>query len=234
MGDSSRYFKKDIAAEAHELDDLEWIIYDPQKSLETLSDFLEEWIPSRAYREDGIAWICVRGYNVAEKEISICNLTNLLKEWNSLKESGRQIDLQKITELAKTYALTSGKWILHVDTGVKANYFWKLIARGIVEGKLPSNCAKISSVLPDEENHVVCIYNKNFTDNKEVCLLEKGIREIGLKCCLRYKPDVYTYIDIYRGNKWNLRPTIYKSVYDILTKQSKITTNETYPQTLQY
>ncbi|KAK8720788.1 hypothetical protein OTU49_013103 [Cherax quadricarinatus] len=234
MGDSPRHKDSDnqMAAEAPELDNLEWIVYDAKRSFQPVSAWLEEWAPSRVTKDDGIEWIWVRGYNVDDTEKSVCDVENLLEAWNTLEESGRQVNLQEISKLAKMFSVTSGKWMVHADVGGKADFFWKLIVKGIVGGQIPSNTAKISAVSPDERKQVICVYNSDFTNKQEVCLLEKGIRNIGLKCGLSYKPDVYTHIGIYRNNRWNLCPTIYKSVYDILAEESKITTTETFPRTL--
>ncbi|XP_069172675.1 UPF0696 protein C11orf68 homolog [Procambarus clarkii] len=210
-----------LAAEAQEQDEGEWITYDAKCSSQSLTAWLKEWAPSKT-PADGVGWLCVRGYNVDDSEIPEAEVDELLVAWEDLKESGKPIDLPTIRELAKKYHVTSGKWLLHVDTGVKGDYFWKLVTRGIVDGQLPSNFAKIS---PNKgPKHVICIYNKDFTNEEQVCSLEKGLRSIGIKSQLSYKPDVYTHIGIYRKNKWKLRPTIYKSDYKITTNQSKITT----------
>ncbi|WP_143213068.1 putative phosphothreonine lyase domain-containg protein, partial [Acinetobacter baumannii] len=108
----------------------------------------------------------------------------------------------------------------HVNTGgtgLKVHHIWGLVARATANGKLGST-AKVSpynDYNPKEDWHVICIYNEDFTD-KEVYNLENLIRNIGIKCSLAHKPDMYAYLGIYRNNKWGLRPTIYQTVYDLM------------------
>ncbi|XP_045625560.2 UPF0696 protein C11orf68 homolog [Procambarus clarkii] len=218
-----------MAAEDQEQDKGKWIIYDYTSPSLPFSDWLEEWTPSKVNRDDGVSWICVQGSNV---DLSQVPDVKLLEAWRNIETSGEPINLQVIYDLARTFQDTSGKWLLHVDTGIKVDRIWKNIASGIVEGKLPANSAKVSSYAGVQ--HAVCIYNNNFTDEQEVCHLERGIRNIGIKSQLSYKPEIFTHIGLYRHNNWNIRPTIYKSDYELTTKQSIIKTNEESPRTLTY
>lgn len=150
-------------------------------------------------------------------------LDELLEAWDTMKTSGRPINLKTISDLAKTYFVTSGKWLFFVETGAKVDSLWRLVAKGIVEGQLPARSAKVSPFNTQKDGkHVICVYNDDFTNQEEVNLLEGAIRKIGIKCPMVYKPDVYTYLGVYRRNKWHLCPSIYKSVYEITSKQSKI------------
>ena len=147
--------------------------------------------------------------------------------WEQIQDSNRSINVDTISDLAKTCGVLDGKWLFHVDSGGKADHLWSLVANGIVKGLIPSHSAKISPLddLADRTNkyeHVVCVYNDNYLDEEQVLLCESGLRKIGIKCPLFYKPDVYTHLGIYRDNEWDLRPTIYRSNYDILSGHSKI------------
>lgn len=84
----------------------------------------------------------------------------------------------------------------------------------MLEGKIWS--AKVSPRDPSSNSrHVICVYNQNFTDEEQVVRLDSAIRAAGVKCVLYYKPDVYTYLGIYRNNRWKLCPTIYESMFDL-------------------
>ena len=166
-------------------------------------------------REDGIGWIAVRCPTLSEKVPR--DSLGLQTSWEQLQESKRPINIHIITELAKAHAVTSGKWLIHVDTGLKVDHFWSLVAKATVEGRLGSS-AKVSPAELSGENrrHVICIYNDNYTNQEEVYALECAIRNTGIKSHMTYKPDVYTCIGIYRNNEWGLRPTIYESHYDLV------------------
>lgn len=155
------------------------------------------------------------------------DVIGLQESWEQLQQSGRPINYQTITQLAKAHDVTSGKWFMHVDSGGKVDHLWRLVAYGVMEGKL-GQCAKVSPFddIGGHVKHVICIYNDTFTDAEEVFQLENAIRHAcGIKCQMKYKPDVYTYLGVYRNNKWGLRPSVYESVYDISTGTSHVTTN---------
>ena len=125
------------------------------------------------------------------------------------------------------------------DTGPRIDYLWAIVAKGIVDKKTLSTCAKTSTCnlngsstpLYDVSwhaknrytfSHVVCIYTENFLDFNEVCESEKSIRNLGLKLSLHYKPDVFTYLGIYSKNPWKINPIIYRSTYSIIDKNGII------------
>ena len=101
------------------------------------------------------------------------------------------------------------------------DHLWSVIAKGVVSSQLGCS-SKVSPFNPEEPKHVVLIYNNDFTNEAEVMELENSIRNLGIKAQLSYKPDAYTYIGVYKNNQWGLRPTIYRSVFDILAGHSKI------------
>ncbi|XP_066272788.1 UPF0696 protein C11orf68 homolog [Branchiostoma lanceolatum] len=213
----------DYAAEAMAADMDRWITFDARvKDLSDLDPWLNKFAPSKVMREDGVGWIAVRAESDVDDPLQ--DVVHLQEGWENLKHSGRAINLETITSLALNNHCTVGKWLFHVEDGFKVDYAWSAIARGVVEGKLGS-CAKVSpaSKTPDaERRHVVCVYNMNYTNRDEVWLLENAIRHVGIKCPMSYKPDAYTYLGIYRKNKWGLRPTIYHSDFDVSKGSSVI------------
>lgn len=202
------------------------------------------------YREDGSEWIWVyripnrraagdqNGSRQERQELSTLSdnsddgdemdLESLMEAWQDLLSSGRPIDKETIFELARKFHVTSGKWMIFVDIGMKGDLIWSAVAKGVLTGKTLSNIAKISTIDPNKtktNRHVVCIYNENFLNMDEVTESERTIRSLGIKCKLCYKPDVFTYLEVYAGNKWRLNPVIYESHYDIIQQKSII--NET-------
>ncbi|XP_016300195.1 UPF0696 protein C11orf68 homolog, partial [Sinocyclocheilus anshuiensis] len=83
-----------------------------------------------------------------------------------------------------------------------------------LDGKIDS--AKVSPRDPrSDSRHVICVYNQNFTEEEQVMRLDAVIHAAGVKCVLYYKPDVYSYLGIYRNNRWKICPTIYESMFDL-------------------
>lgn len=151
------------------------------------------------------------------------DVTALEEAWESYQKSGEPINQFTITHLAKTFQAIAGKWLFYVGTGDKVDSVWAKVAKAVVSGSL-CYYAKISPFDPSGSgSHVCCMYNDDFTNEDEVMALDKRIRASGIYTTLLYKPDVYTYLGIYRNNKWEVRPTIYLSVFDVVTRQSKVT-----------
>ena len=149
----------------------------------------------------------------------------LQEAWEALQESGRPINFDTVLDLARAHKCLSGKWLFHIDSGVKVDHAWANIARAVVSGQ----CGMTAKVSPHEsdgrgrDRHVICIYNSDFTDEDTIIEVEASIRRAGIKCTMTYKPDAFTYLGIYRNNKWHLRPAIYHSEYDLTHRRSKVT-----------
>lgn len=168
------------------------------------------------FRSDGFGWISVSRPN----PIKCCDeaeedFEGMFEAWDKYLESGNEVTYPIIERLAKDFNILVGKWFLFVNTGGKVDHIWSLISTAIIENdNLACTSAKVSTC-DESGRHVICIYNKNFTDKHQVMLSELAIRNMGIKAILRYKPDIYTYLDIYSGNKWKLKPYIMVSNYDI-------------------
>lgn len=98
--------------------------------------------------------------------------------------------------------------------GGKGDYFWFLIVKGVVSGKILVIYVKMS-VLEENISYVVCIYNDNFFDEEEVYKSEWIIWSFGIKCFFYYKLDVFIYLGVYGMNFWGIRFIIYISYFDI-------------------
>ena len=184
---------------------------------------IDMYAPFCFSREDGFGWIHVKRSQDDDDDDD--DDDGLIEAWETLISSGRYISREKVFELAKKYKCTCGKWMLFVSSGGKGDYLWSLIAKGIVNGRTLSTQAKINATEETEyckSYHVICMYNKNFFDRDQMLESERTIRSLGIKGTLKYKPDVYTYLGVYRRNPWQLNPIIYTSNFDILKNQSII------------
>lgn len=226
---SGKKTAEELAADALAADMDEWITFDPRDSIEPLDAWLEKYPPSEVSREDGIGWISVLARNSYEDDPP--DTRGLQIAWEEMKAGNMPISYENITHLALGYNVTVGKWLFHVDSGYKVDLLWRLVATNLVYGTLGNFAcsAKVSPVNPAEERyrHVVCIYNRNFTNEAEVLALENEIRLSGIKRQMKYKPDVYTCCGVYVNNPWNLRPTIFTSSYDIRSRSSIVLNHQT-------
>lgn len=206
------------AAEAMAADMDPWIIFDSRRTPRAEFDsWLESNMPSKVSRfgdeDDGrspVGWIAVLGPDHCPSDGDVDGLQD---SWDELLASGRAVTHQTVKELALNHGVLSGKWLMMLDTGFKVDHAWECVARATADGRIKT--CKVSPYDPGNGKHVICVYNENFTEEDQVVRLDAAIRATGVKCSLSYKPDVYTYLGIYRNNRWKLSPTIYESKFDL-------------------
>jgi len=206
-----------------------WITYRPDDNAESLKEWLQTYSPSKVLRQDGIKWLNV-SCKTPEDELPQ-DIDGLHKAWEKITESQTPVTYDSLKQLAIDHNVTSGKWLFDVPTGPsKVDLLWKIVVTNLIQNKMDglSFTAKVSPYNrgPGKGDHVICIYNKNYTNTEEVYALEKAIIKAGVKCTLRYKPDVYTYCGVYRNRKRNHKHDhkhiIFVSDYDLETRESKI------------
>ncbi|MBN3304844.1 CK068 protein, partial [Amia calva] len=219
------------AAEAMAADMDPWIKFNTRNTPHAeFEAWLENNRPSQVNRYgasggSNVGWIAVYGPSYCS---NTGDVDGLQEDWERLLASGRPVSFATVRELALNHGVLSGKWLIHLDSGFKVDHAWEGIARTVVEGSIP--VAKVSPRCPaPEDKHVICVYTHAFTDQDEVVRLEAAIRATGVKCPLSFKPDVYTYLGIYRNNRWKLCPTIYESKFDLesVPRRSHITNKVT-------
>ena len=57
--------------------------------------------------------------------------------------------------------------------------------------------------------HLICVYTDNYADEDEVMRVEKELRSLGITGTLCYKPDIYTYLNIYANNPYKIKASVY-------------------------
>ncbi|XP_060588133.1 UPF0696 protein C11orf68 homolog isoform X2 [Ruditapes philippinarum] len=170
--------------------------------------------------DDGFGWVCVRR-EPTQGWADEPDLGGLSESWEQLLSSGRPVNFHNIRELALNHNVKSGKWLFFADSGGKVDHLWSIVANAVINDTSPCNSAKVSTF--DHSNrHVICIYNNDFNDHEQVLNAEQAIRNMGIKCKMTYKPDVYTCLNIYRRNVWGIPANIMSSDYDLLTGKSLI------------
>lgn len=151
-----------------------------------------------------------------------CDLDGLEESWDTFLATGQPVTYEHIKELALNHNVKTGKWLFFAESGGKIDHLWSIVSTAIVQNSLPCISAKVSSY-DGRENHVVCIYNSDFSNQEQVMSSEQAIRSMGIKSKLLYKPDVYSYLGVYSGNPWKIKPNILVSNFDILKGASVVT-----------
>ncbi|KAJ3585559.1 hypothetical protein NHX12_014278 [Muraenolepis orangiensis] len=197
-----------------------WNVFDCGKTPRAkFDDWLESNRPSQVYRYDGdkdkgpVDWITVRRADHSDTDHA--DMDGLQESWDKLLASGRTVNFQAVKELALNHRVLSGKWLMHLEAGFKLDHAWECVARAVLDGKILQVKVSTRDPASGESRQVICMYNRDFTDEGEVMRLDTAIRATGVKCPLSYKPDVYTHLGIYRNNCWKLCPTIYDSKFNL-------------------
>ncbi|XP_020020339.2 UPF0696 protein C11orf68 homolog isoform X1 [Castor canadensis] len=208
-----------LAAEAMAADMDPWLVFDARTSPATeLDAWLAKYPPSQVTRygdpgspnSEPVGWIAAYGQGYTPNSGDV---QGLQAAWEALQTSGRPITPSTLRHLAITHHVLSGKWLIHLAPGFKLDHAWAGIARAVVEGRL--QVAKVSPRAKEGGRQVICVYTDDFTDRLGVLEADSAIRAAGIKCLLTYKPDVYTYLGIYRANRWHLCPTLYESRFQL-------------------
>jgi hypothetical protein len=181
-----------------------WIIYDPlAHPFISINEFIETYNPAEISTMQ-CHWICVKSPHRQMKSASTHeDIQSLIQAWNKLEDSNKTQEV--IQTLSELFEVVIGKWLIFAKPET-AQALWSKIAKDVVEGKLGPS-AKIST--SNSKQHVICVYTENFTDEADVIRVRDRLREIGFTSKLNYKPDAYTYCDIYTKNPWNIRATRY-------------------------
>jgi len=211
----------------------DWILYtcDEDKSTEQLEQWLTSNPPSTMKASSGVGWICIRHPSGRVKGCKITDIVTANRARNLWEEETK--DVPGLEHLAHSVGVTSGKWLVHISPA-DVDRVWHDVATSMVNKSFGPNVlsAKVSSVSDEStvpstdrsNKQVICIYNEDYTNMKEVLLVEKELRRLKVYQRITYKPDIYSIVGIYRNNKFGLKPTIYSSVYNKRTNESLIET----------
>lgn len=121
-----------------------------------------------------------------------------------------RVNSQSLQKLAEKHSLTNGKWMLYGKTANEIDQLWRSVSNGVIQGTIPTFCAKVSAAGIENDNHVICIYNNNFLNERDIFALRDGIRNAGIETPLEYKANISTHLGIYRDNKWGIDPVLYR------------------------
>jgi hypothetical protein len=135
-----------------------------------------------------------------------------LEGWEQLLARGASPTAADIDTLARKHRILKGKWMFFPRRR-EADAAWAAastaVARGAVRG---CSSIKISSVSPNDPGHIVCAYVDDYLDETAVVgaleALKIAVPPLADKRAF-FKPDIMTYLGIYSGNEFGLRPTLY-------------------------
>jgi len=129
--------------------------------------------------------------------------------WTTIESSKFEIQLtvEAVDSLALRTGLLVGKWLVYRPRE-EIDDAWLKVARATFNKALGRG-AKVSTREENPKKHVICIYTGNYLDLKDVGRVRGVLRNIGFTEQLCYKPDIYTYLNIYSGTT-NMSPCRYR------------------------
>ena len=107
------------------------------------------------------------------------------------------VDEKSLDDLARKSGLLIGKWLVY-ESEQSINSNWNQIANSTLKGELGID-TKVSTArqVGTSKEYVVCVYTGNYLDTTDVNRVRQRLRELGYVQKLYYKPDLYTYLNIY-------------------------------------
>lgn len=105
------------------------------------------------------------------------------------------LTLESIDNLAEKAGVLVGKWLIY-RSQPEIDSVWKIVAEATWNGKLGKS-AKVSTLKHRKSQFVICIYTHNYLDFEDVERVRDELRVLGFNKKLCYKPDIYTYLEIY-------------------------------------
>ncbi len=126
-------------------------------------------------------------------------------------EKGRYevpLTVEAIDKLAVRTGILGGKWLVY-RVRDEIDSVWLTIARATFNRTLGTG-AKVSTSEEDKaKRHVICIYTRNYLELDDVKRVRGLLKDMGFTESLCYKPDIYTYLDIYHETT-SLSPCRYR------------------------
>ncbi|ELR09925.1 hypothetical protein VC83_07238 [Pseudogymnoascus destructans] len=149
-------------------------------------------------------------------------MTKFVLGQNLTQQSAAMISIERdktvvaIQNLAIAMKIITGKWMLFPPVD-RVNHIWSIVAHAVATGQLGLG-AKVSPKLdhPETGSRLICIYTDDFSNIEDVIRVLRKLRELGLvprneRPPIYYKCDAYTYLEIFSGNRWDIRPSLYSS-----------------------
>lgn len=122
-----------------------------------------------------------------------------------------EINKELILKIAKKHKCVTGKWIIWLEKK-EVDEKWGSIAKSILDGKLSSFSAKISTnghPSTSSGEYLVCVYTLDYSEMQEVMKVREELKNLGFTSALCYKADIYTYLKIYGKNEYGLSEVLY-------------------------
>ena len=180
---------------------------------ENLEQCLDAFRPSNGQLAEQVAgvplaWLCVDGPDkiqltrTHDYDAVLEKMARIPRNLGRISAGEKRQAEEMLKARAKELGDTCGKWMLFAGEE-DVDEMWGAVAQCCARGEL--GCSAKVSVRPDESGRfLICVYVKDFTDEKDVRRVLFALRRLGFEVRSGFKPDCYTYLGIYTASKKEL------------------------------
>ncbi|CAG2237446.1 unnamed protein product [Mytilus edulis] len=114
--------------------------------------WIEENLPSQHLKSKGVHRISIArsNENGSYKTKSMSNIRAVQFDFKGTKT----VNSQSLQKLAEKHALRNGKWMFYGKTGNDIDQLWRSVTNGVIQGTIPTFCAKVSAARIENDNHM--------------------------------------------------------------------------------
>ena len=179
-------------------------IHSPTKTIET--PWIFQQVPLRFDR------IRTTGEKLFDSEIA----DRIIKGQYSIDKDKNQLQivdysfpytLEGLDKVALKAGILVGKWLIYRSEET-IDSVWKKVAFSVMKRRLGSS-AKVSTVKQRSKSYVICVYTDDYLVYDDVRRVREELFSLGFEESLCYKPDLYTYLNIYSGTS-SIKPCRYR------------------------
>ncbi len=119
-----------------------------------------------------------------------------------------QFTVKGLDKIAMITGILVGKWLIYRNIS-EIDQTWKKIALAVKDGVLGVS-TKVSTAMQESKRYVICVYTADYLDKSDVQKNRFHLKTLGINEHLCYKPDLYTYLNLYSGPS-KISPCRYRS-----------------------
>jgi hypothetical protein len=121
-------------------------------------------------------------------------------------------------ELANTYNFKTGKWMIDVPWG-EADEVWKKLVNALLEGRFADHLgvryikvfgrSNPENFNPNRPNARILVGTQDWRSEAKTMEVAKVIRSLGISHQMKYKPDMYSTLEDFQFEHYNIKHSVY-------------------------
>jgi hypothetical protein len=139
-----------------------------------------------------------------------------LKCYICLNNSNNTINEVSLKELANTHNFKTGKWMITVSWS-EADEVWKKLVNALLEGRFADHLGvryikvfgRSKKFNPHGPNARILVGTQDWTSEAKTMEVAKLIRSLGISHQMKYKPDLYSTLEDFQFEHYNIKHSVY-------------------------